>query len=122
MRGHRRGRIRPGAPVAAPIDVDVSTSRWEDWSLAICEALRVGRPVLSTGGDFGPSDILVDLRLGRLVPAHDEDALVVGMLQYCRTIDAEAAHAAFRRDFIRRLDLENGVGVHARALMEIARA
>lgn len=110
----------PQVPLMAS-DVYVSTSRWEGWSLAICEALRVGLPVLSTDCDFGPSDILVDPRLGTLVPADNEDALVEGMLHYCRTIDAESAHATFRRDFIRRYDLENVVGVHARALMEIAR-
>lgn len=103
-------------------DVYVSTSRWEGWSLAICEALRVGLPVLATDCDFGPSDILVDPKLGTLVPRDDERRLVEGMLHYCEHIDEEVGHADFRREFIRRYDLDNVVGIHAQALMDIARA
>ncbi|WP_439575009.1 glycosyltransferase [Phreatobacter sp.] len=111
----------PQVPLVAS-DVYVSTSRWEGWSLAICEALRVGLPVLATDCDFGPSDILVDARLGRLVPKDDEVRLAEGMLHFCEHIDAEARHAGFRRDFIQRYDLDKVVGVHASALMEIAAA
>lgn len=101
-------------------DVYVSTSRWEGWSLAICEALRFGLPVVATDCDFGPSDILVDARLGRLVPNANEDELVGAMLYYCDQLQSEKAHSNYRKDFIDRYSVEKVVHVHAEALSHAA--
>ena len=109
----------PQAALAAS-DVYVSASRWEGWGLTICEALRVGLPVLATDCDFGPADILTDPRLGRLVPAGDMDALVEGLTSSCDRIDEERGHAAFRQQYIARYDLDAVAAEHARALMTIA--
>ncbi|MFN3402328.1 MAG: glycosyltransferase, partial [Ferrovibrio sp.] len=97
-------------------DIFVSASRWEGWPLAICEALRFGLPVVSTDCDFGPSDILTDRRLGRLVSAGDEGALTSEMRYYCDNIAAERAHAAFRREAIDAYSAERVVHVHSAAL------
>lgn len=101
-------------------DVYVSTARWEGWSLAICEALRFGLPVVSTDCEFGPSDILIDGRLGRLVPLPGGDALVEAMLHYCDNIEAERAHAEYRKDYIDRFSSDQVVRVHAEALSSSA--
>ena len=97
-------------------DVFVATSRWEGWSLAICEALRCGLPVVSTDCEFGPSDILVDPRLGRLVPPDDEAALVEAMNHYCDQIEQERAFSDFRRTYIDRYSVEKTATIHADAI------
>lgn len=97
-------------------DVFVATSRWEGWSLAICEALRCGLPVVSTDCEFGPSDILVDPRLGRLVPPNDEGALVDMMNYYCDQIEQERAFSDFRRAYIDQYSVEKTATVHADAI------
>jgi glycosyltransferase involved in cell wall biosynthesis len=109
----------PQAALAAS-DVYVSTSRWEGWGLTICEALRLGLPVLATDCDFGPSDILTDPRLGRLVPPGDMDLLVEGLVGYCDRIAEERLHAAYRQTSIARYDLEVVTRAHAEALVAIA--
>lgn len=107
-------------PALAESDVYVSTSRWEGWSLAICEALRFGLPVIATDCEFGPSDILIDPRLGRLVPIDDLDELVETMDYYCRNLNQEKTHGRFRQSFIDRFSTENVVDIHADALMSTA--
>ncbi|WP_025662519.1 glycosyltransferase [Rhizobium sp. IBUN] len=103
-------------PALATSDVYVSTSRWEGWSLAICEALRFGLPVISTDCEFGPSDILVDPRLGRLVPVSGGKALVDAMSYYCDNLSLEQSHSEFRKTFIDRYSPERVVEIHAEAL------
>lgn len=97
-------------------DVFVATSRWEGWSLAICEALRCGLPVVSTDCEFGPSDILVDPRLGRLVPPDDEGALIAAMEYYCDHLAQERVFADFRREYIDQYSVEKTAKVHADAI------
>ncbi|TIX90874.1 glycosyltransferase [Rhizobium sp. P44RR-XXIV] len=104
------------SPALAASDVYVSTSRWEGWSLAICEALRFGLPVVSTDCEFGPSDILVDRRLGLLVPVAGGEELVNAMIYYCDNLETELSHAEFRQSFIDSYDTERVVDVHADAL------
>jgi glycosyltransferase involved in cell wall biosynthesis len=110
----------PG-PALAAADVYVSASRWEGWSLAICEALRFGLPVVATDCEFGPSDILTDPRLGRLTPPGDEAALAAGMIHYCDHLEEARADAAFRRAYVQRFDAGAVVHVHAEALAAAAR-
>lgn len=109
-------------PVLAAGDIYVSTSRWEGWGLAICEALRFGLPVIATDCDFGPSDILTDARLGRLVALDQKDGLVEAMIYYLDNLDREAGHAAFRRAYIDRFSLSRVVHVHAEAILSVAQA
>ena len=103
-------------------DVFVATSRWEGWSLAICEALRCGLPVISTDCEFGPSDILIDRRLGQLVPPDDQAALVEAMNSYCDRIAEERSFADFRRENIERYSVGNSAKIHAEAIRQAAGA
>jgi glycosyltransferase involved in cell wall biosynthesis len=111
----------PENPQAALLtsDVYVSTSRWEGWSLAICEALRFGLPVVATDCEFGPSDILVDRRLGLLVPPLNEDELLKAMLYYCDNMKIEKVYSEFRKAFIDRYSVEKVVHIHADALTSL---
>lgn len=97
-------------------DVFVATSRWEGWSLAICEALRFGLPVIAIDCEFGPSEILTDPLLGTLVPAADSDALVEAMVRYHDNIVDERKHAAFRKATIDAYSASQVVHIHANAL------
>ena len=107
-------------PALEASDIYVSSSRWEGWSLAICEALRFGLPVVATNCDFGPGDILVDERLGQLVPNGDEDGLARAMVSACDSINAQKAHAAFRIAAMNRYSAANVVVEHANALIAAA--
>lgn len=97
-------------------DIFVATSRWEGWSLAICEALRCGLPVISTDCEFGPSDIIVDRRLGRLVPPGDEPALVNAMNDYCNNLSEEKSFSDFRRQNIDQYNVDSVARIHAHAI------
>lgn len=101
-------------------DIFVSASRWEGWSLAICEALRFGLPVVSTDCDFGPSDILTDPRLGVLVPPGDERALADAMRHYCDNLESERGFADYRKNAIDVYSAERVVHTHAAALKAAA--
>lgn len=105
----------PHAALSAS-DVYVSTSRWEGWSLVICEALRFGLPVIAADCDFGPSDILIDNRLGTLVPPSDSEALVDAMKHYHDNIEQERLFANYRKDYIDQFSLAKVVHLHADAL------
>ncbi len=108
-------------PALSASDIYVSSSRWEGWSLAICEALRFGLPVISTDCEFGPSDILVDPRLGRLVEPDQQSSLVNAMIDYCDNVVAEKDAAEFRKSFIDQYSEDQVVDVHAMALRAAAR-
>jgi glycosyltransferase involved in cell wall biosynthesis len=116
--------FHPNNPMPALVssDVYVSSSRWEGWSLAICEALRFGLPVISSDCEFGPSDILIDERLGRLVPVDDIASLTEAMQYYCDHLSDELQHADFRRMFVDRFSEDRVVSVHAEALRNAATA
>jgi glycosyltransferase involved in cell wall biosynthesis len=105
------------SPALTASDIFVSTSRWEGWSLAICEALRFGMPVISTDCQFGPSDILVDQRLGRLVAPDSRDDLVAAMIYYADHLGEEKGHSEYRKDYVARFDVDRVVDIHANALL-----
>jgi glycosyltransferase involved in cell wall biosynthesis len=98
-------------------DVFLSGARWEGWSLAICEALRFGLPVVSFDCEFGPSDIIVDDRIGRLVAIDDIGSFVEAMVYYYDNIEAERQHADYRARYIDKFSIETVVQVHAEALL-----
>ena len=110
----------PALPLSRS-DVYLSGARWEGWSLAICEALRFGLPVIAFDCEFGPSDIILDQRIGRLVAPGDLAGFVEAMLHYHDHIAAERSHADYRAGYIDRFNLDKVVHSHARALRAAAR-
>jgi glycosyltransferase involved in cell wall biosynthesis len=106
----------PAIPLSRS-DIYLSGARWEGWSLAICEALRFGLPVIAFDCEFGPSDIIIDERIGRLVALGDMAGFVAAMVYYHDNVVSERRHAQYRADYIDRFSLDKVVHVHARALL-----
>lgn len=109
----------PAIPLSRS-DVYLSCARWEGWSLAICEALRFGLPVIAFDCEFGPSDIIIDDRIGRLVAMDDLAGFVEAMVHYHDHIGAERRHADYRAAYIDRFNLDKVVHAHAQALLAAA--
>jgi glycosyltransferase involved in cell wall biosynthesis len=84
--------------------------------------LRFGLPVVAFDCDFGPSDIIADDRLGRLVPMGDMDGFVAAMLYYHDNIAVERGHAGYRASYIDRFSIGKVAQVHADALAAAASA
>ncbi|QEL23782.1 glycosyltransferase family 4 protein [Bosea sp. F3-2] len=106
----------PALPLSR-CDIYLSGARWEGWSLAICEALRFGLPVVAFDCEFGPSDIIRDERIGRLVALGDMAGFVAAMIHYHDNVASERRHAQYRADYIDRFSLDKVVHAHARALL-----
>lgn len=106
----------PAIPLSRS-DIYLSGARWEGWSLAICEALRFGLPVIAFDCEFGPSDIILDERIGRLVALGDMAGFVAAMVHYHDHAVSERRHARYRADYIDRFSLDKVVHAHARALL-----
>lgn len=109
----------PAVPLSRS-DIYLSGARWEGWSLAICEALRFGLPVIAFDCEFGPSDIILDRRIGRLVAPGDMAGFVEALLHYHDHVAAERRHADYRAGYVDRFSLDKVVHSHARALLAAA--
>lgn len=105
----------PG-PAFVEADIFVSASRWEGWSLVIVEALSFGLPVVATNCNFGPRDILIDSRLGRLVPNGSITALAEAMIAAYDETDDAAHDAPFRQSYAAQYQVENVVDAHIEAI------
>ncbi len=80
-------------------DALVSSSRFEGLGNAIVEALGCGTQVISTDCPFGPAEVLLEGRLGRLVPAGDPSALAEAILNHDPLYCEPAELLARARDF-----------------------
>jgi glycosyltransferase involved in cell wall biosynthesis len=67
----------------AAVDLFVSSSSSEGFSLSTVEALWLGRPVVATRSG-GPEEIVRDGRTGILVPPRSPDAMAAGILKVFR--------------------------------------
>ena len=61
-------------------DVVALSSIFEGFPNVLVEALALGRPVVSTDCDSGPSEILDNGRIGRLVPVGDAEAMAGALI------------------------------------------
>jgi len=74
-RTHFTGFVQHPSAVMARAQVFCLPSRWEGFGHVVVEAMASGCPVLVADCDFGPGEIVEQGESGRVVPAHDADAL-----------------------------------------------
>lgn len=77
-------------------------------------------PVVSTDCQFGPSDILTDEKLGRLVQADKIEQLVAAMAYYVDNLRYEKTYSDYRKAYVSRFDVDQIVDVHAAAILTAA--
>lgn len=93
----------------ARADLFVLSSAWEGFGNVVAEALALGVQVVSTDCPSGPSEILGQGRLGRLVPVGAPSALARAMRQALDQpipYDPREATLSFRADYVARRYLE----------------
>lgn len=89
-----RGYTADTSPYYAAADLMVLTSSAEGLPTVLIEALAHGTPIVSTDCPSGPREILVDGKLGTLVPLGDADAFATAMEE---SLDASHDRAALKR-------------------------
>ncbi len=112
------GHVANPHPHVAAANLFVLSSRSEaNGSLALLEALAHGTPVVSTDCQFGPRDVLLEGRLGKLVPVDDIDALAAAITQHLEDPDELRDRAAGGPQRAAEFDADG----FARALAELIR-
>jgi glycosyltransferase involved in cell wall biosynthesis len=107
-------------PFLFAADVVAVPSRWEGCSLAMLEAMAVGRSVVTTA--VAGSEVVAEARAGAVVPSEDPDAMaraLVERLRNKRTVDEEgrrgAAHVGTHHRFDTAVDRLAAVTARAHA-------
>lgn len=75
------GRIENPLDILKDCTVFILPSYYEGFPNALCEAMSLGLPVISTRCPFGPEEIIQDQVNGLLVPVGDVDALYQSMIK-----------------------------------------
>ncbi|MBS1808840.1 MAG: glycosyltransferase family 4 protein [Acidobacteria bacterium] len=99
-------------------DLFVQTSRWEGFGNALCEAMSVGLPVISTCCS-GPQEIIRDGVDGVLVPVENVDALADAILNLLPDFSKRQSLAANALEITKRFALRNIMRQWEQLLTEI---
>ena len=93
LRGHTSAAAEETRRAAAL----VMSSRYEGQSLVVAEAMARGCPVIAYDIAYGPGEMVVDGRSGRLVPPGDVEALAAALIEHLADDDRidRTSRAAF---------------------------
>ena len=106
------GSVKNPFAYMAKATVFVLSSAWEGFPSVLVEAMACGCPVVSTNCPHGPSEILDNGKLGRLVPVKDEKSLskaiistieqpvIKGMQEYAQRYTIDQATRQYIQLFI----------------------
>lgn len=78
-RVHLPGFLKNPHPIMAHAQLFVLPSRWEGFGLVVVEAMALGVPVVATDCPGAPNELLLNGKLGHLVPPGDPDALAAAI-------------------------------------------
>lgn len=116
---HLPGFVSEPMSVLKKSSLFVLSSRWEGFGNVIVEALSTGVPVVATDCSGAPRELLLDGKIGHLVPPDDPDALAVAITEALvsprGTKDERMMRAAdFSASVIARQYLERAFGLPAK--------
>lgn len=100
-RVHFLGLVQNLKPFYENAEFLVSSSEYEAFPMAICEALSLSCPVVSTDCKTGPRDLISDTRNGLLVPVADVEALASAML---RMIEKPLERMKMKKEALRSIE------------------
>jgi glycosyltransferase involved in cell wall biosynthesis len=103
-------------------DCFVLASRWEGFGMVLVEALHFGLRLLATDCDFGPSDVITDVRIGDLVAAVDPQALAQGLRRAVAAETHRPEDEQLRRAVAARYSRAAATVMHYDALVQIVAA
>lgn len=94
----------------------VLSSRWEGLPTTVIEALVAGTQIVATDCPYGPREILVSGRYGRLVPPEEPDALADAILA---ALSEPAPDRAFLRERAADFSEERSVAEYLKLMPEL---
>jgi glycosyltransferase involved in cell wall biosynthesis len=106
------------ASTLSKADLFVQASRWEGFGNALCEAMAVGLPVISTTCS-GPQEIIRDGVDGVLVPVENINAIADAILDLLANASKRQQLATNATQITRRFNLEDIMGQWDELLAEV---
>lgn len=83
-------------------DIFLMSSNFEGMPNALAEAIAVGLPVISTNCDFGPSDLILDSKIGILVDGNSEELFTNKLMELVDNYNYYASLSEYRKEVMEK--------------------